>query len=224
MNLVQKKITTLAQRIITGTILATAGYCIFFFLPPWCFSLMLVIIAILIIVYELPRLIPFRGILFWCIAFLYPLLSFLMMLILNHTPQYRPFLFLIFLTVCCTDIGAYVAGNLFGKHTIAPRISPKKTWEGFFGGFLFCCGALFLFTKMYATPIDIQFFLLFSFFITTTATCGDFFESWLKRSAGIKDSGALLPGHGGLLDRFDSILFVTIVIFLLKTALFKKFF
>jgi phosphatidate cytidylyltransferase len=103
-------------------------------------------------------------------------------------------------TVWATDIGAYFAGRAIGGPKIAPRISPNKTWAGLFGGML---GALLLgwiYSCWAQLPIELA---LMSPVLAVFAQAGDFFESWLKRRAGVKDSGTLLPGHGGLLDRLD---------------------
>lgn len=104
--------------------------------------------------------------------------------------------------VWATDIGAYFAGRGFGGPKIAPSISPNKTWAGLFGGML---GALLLGWAL-TTYEDLPFQLaMVSPLFAVLAQVGDFFESWLKRRAGVKDSGTLLPGHGGALDRLDGV-------------------
>lgn len=104
--------------------------------------------------------------------------------------------------VWATDIGAYFAGRGFGGPKIAPSISPNKTWAGLFGGML---GALLLGWGL-TTYADLPFQLaMVSPLFAVLAQVGDFFESWLKRRAGVKDSGTLLPGHGGALDRLDGV-------------------
>ena len=117
------------------------------------------------------------------------------------------------------DSGAYLAGNRFGKKLLFPRISPKKTWEGFFGGFaLTILSALVLwhFTGDLLHGID---WVVIAVIVSVIGTLGDLVESMLKRSLAIKDSGNLLPGHGGLLDRFDAFIFVQpfIAVYLLVT-------
>ncbi|GIJ45832.1 hypothetical protein Val02_27180 [Virgisporangium aliadipatigenens] len=109
-------------------------------------------------------------------------------------------------TVVLSDTGGYVAGVFLGKHPMAPRVSPKKSWEGF-GGSLLASGvgaALMLFFMF-----DVPWWggLLFGVAVAASATLGDLAESLLKRDLGIKDMSSLLPGHGGLMDRLDSILF-----------------
>lgn len=116
-----------------------------------------------------------------------------------------------------TDIGAYFVGILFGKHKLNPRISPKKTWEGFFGGIIFSClvslaWAFFLDLGGYPIlpSLDLNHWywvLLISAVMPIIANLGDFAFSAIKRSYGIKDFSKIIPGHGGVLDRIDSVLF-----------------
>ena len=109
------------------------------------------------------------------------------------------------LVTACSDIGGYAAGVLFGKHPMAPRISPKKSWEGFAGSVLACAvaGALCL-----ALFFDQPWFwgALLGAAVAACATLGDLMESVIKRNLGIKDMSNLLPGHGGLMDRLDSLI------------------
>lgn len=104
--------------------------------------------------------------------------------------------------VWATDIGAYFAGRSFGGPKIAPRISPNKTWSGLIGGMI---GALLLGWGL-ASYADLPLVLaLASPGLAIIAQMGDFFESWMKRRVGVKDSGTLIPGHGGALDRLDGV-------------------
>lgn len=103
------------------------------------------------------------------------------------------------------DTGAYLVGRMFGKHKLFERISPNKTWEGAFGGAVFALIAGFLFG--YFTGGHLGHWLAISGLIVVFGTLGDLTESQIKRSVGVKDSGNLLPGHGGVLDRFDGVLF-----------------
>ena len=107
--------------------------------------------------------------------------------------------------VSVADIGAYFTGRAFGKHKLAPSVSPGKTWEGVAGGLLAlaCYGALWkIFVGTVGVPFP-GFFLLLA--MAALSVGGDLFESWLKRQAGLKDSGSFLPGHGGVLDRIDGM-------------------
>ncbi len=108
-------------------------------------------------------------------------------------------------TVVCSDVGGYAAGVLFGRHPMAPSVSPKKSWEGFGGSVLACAvaGAILFATLFHASPL---LGAVYGLAVVCTATLGDLGESMVKRDIGIKDMGALLPGHGGLMDRLDSLL------------------
>lgn len=104
------------------------------------------------------------------------------------------------------DTGAYASGLLFGKHPMAPRISPKKTWEGFAGAVLAALAAGVL-LALFMLLVPWWAGVIFGAVILGTATCGDLGESMIKRALGIKDMSSWLPGHGGVLDRLDSIIF-----------------
>lgn len=110
-----------------------------------------------------------------------------------------------FVVLWTSDSMAYVTGKLIGKNKIAPAISPGKTWEGVIGGFAFSLVAAFLIS--YFTESSLYLWLGMAAIISLFGFLGDLSESMLKRKAGLKDSGNLLPGHGGILDRFDGIVF-----------------
>lgn len=110
-----------------------------------------------------------------------------------------------FILIWANDSGAYIFGSLFGRHRLMERISPKKTWEGFFGGMALSVFAAWL-TGRYMGVISVENWIIASLIVSVAGTLGDLAESMLKRSAGIKDSGTIMPGHGGFLDRFDSTL------------------
>ena len=120
------------------------------------------------------------------------------------------------LLVVCSDVGGYVAGVLFGRHPMAPAVSPKKSWEGFAGSMVFAVvgGALvvvLLFGDSAWKGILLGVLTVF------TATLGDLIESQVKRDLGIKDMGTLLPGHGGFMDRLDSVLPTAVVVWIVFT-------
>ena len=110
-----------------------------------------------------------------------------------------------------SDTGAFCVGSLFGKHKLFERISPHKSWEGFFGGLVFCliAGALlFYFFPGKLSGLNLWAMIGLGAVVCIFGTWGDLIESMIKRSLGVKDSGNILPGHGGILDRIDSLLLV----------------
>ena len=214
------------KRIITGTVLTLLFFLIFFTLPPYIFSILLGIILTAIILFEWPKLFSPYTAAFWLLMPLYPMLPFICMILMNQNDAHRYLLLLLFIIVPSHDVGSYFAGSLFGKNKIAPTVSPGKTWEGFFGGFMVSCLALALALHYYAWTTTTTVFFVLTFILCVLGLCGDLFESWLKRRVHIKDSGTLLPGHGGLLDRFDGIIFGAVLMFLIKdfllTLILKK--
>jgi phosphatidate cytidylyltransferase len=116
----------------------------------------------------------------------------------------------VILVIAASDIGAYFAGKKWGKHFLAPKISPKKTWEGAFGGLVsgVILGVIFAFLGNKLLPEGMGMpkaeWIFLSVALVIFGIIGDLFESQIKRLLGVKDSGKLLPGHGGFLDRFDS--------------------
>lgn len=117
-----------------------------------------------------------------------------------------------FILIWLNDTGAFLIGSMLGKRRLFERLSPKKSWEGFFGGLLFCIlgGVVYFYSVQEHLPANFTPWTMggYGAVVAVIATWGDLFESMLKRAAGVKDSGRLLPGHGGVLDRIDSLLFV----------------
>ncbi len=122
-------------------------------------------------------------------------------------------LLVVLLGVWGFDAAAFFSGRYFGRHKLAPMISPAKTWEGVAGGLVFSIIACLLFTIV---PLHVPWYLaiLLGVLIGGAATLGDLAESLIKRQTHVKDSGQIMPGHGGMLDRIDSILFATIVVYI----------
>lgn len=146
------------------------------------------------------------------VAYVAMFAAFAVMLVVPDDGAYRVIAFIG--GVVLSDTGGYIAGVLFGKHPMAPTISPKKSWEGFAGSVVagMIGGALSL-----SLLLDGQWWqgVLFGVAIVITSTTGDLVESLIKRDLGIKDMGTLLPGHGGLMDRMDSLLPSAVVSWLL---------
>ncbi|WP_019929955.1 phosphatidate cytidylyltransferase [Nocardia sp. BMG111209] len=146
-----------------------------------------------------------------------PLLaSFAVLLLSEPRGNLRVLTFMIL--VVCSDVGGYAAGVLFGRHPMVPAISPKKSWEGFGGSLVFCViGGLLTVTLLIQANSWVG--VVLGAGLVFVATCGDLIESQIKRELGIKDMGTLLPGHGGIMDRLDSMLPSAFVAWLVFTAL-----
>ena len=137
-----------------------------------------------------------------------------MVLIANYDNTYSPEIFLgAFILVWINDSFAYLVGRALGKQKLFPKISPKKTVEGFLGGLFFSCVGSYFIAK-YTDSLSFNNWLIMAIIISVFGTLGDLVESKFKRQAGVKDSGIIMPGHGGLLDRLDSIIFATPFIYL----------
>lgn len=121
------------------------------------------------------------------------------------------YLLSLFILIWINDTFAYLTGMLLGKHRLFERISPKKSWEGFCGGLFFAVAFSFLLHYFYPSLSLLQW-LVFAALVVISGTYGDLFESLLKRTMNVKDSGNMIPGHGGILDRFDSTLFAIPVV------------
>jgi phosphatidate cytidylyltransferase len=153
-------------------------------------------------------------------AFVYVLLPFFLIHFfgkiesLNFNSVFDPSLILLMFILTWTfDTFAYLFGVRFGKTKIMPSVSPKKSWEGFAGGFIFTVIASFI-TTHYFLEVDNSIALAMSLFLPFTATLGDFTESFFKRQAGVKDSGNFIPGHGGMLDRMDAFMITIPVLYI----------
>lgn len=126
----------------------------------------------------------------------------------------REWVLLGLLSTFAVDTGAYAVGRLIGRHKMAPRISPGKTWEGAIGGYVAGVGAVFGLNALLDTGVEAATVVHFALPMPLAAILGDLFESWMKRRMGVKDASGLLPGHGGFLDRLDSVLFVMPLLYL----------
>lgn len=150
-------------------------------------------------------------------------MSLLMFISYKHasTADYSyVFVLAIFVFIWINDTGAYLVGSLLGKHKLIERISPKKSVEGFVGGIILSVASSLLFAHL--VPVyPLLFWIGFAFITSLFGTLGDLFESLIKRTYYVKDSGHLIPGHGGILDRIDSLLLAIPAIFLYLMFFFR---
>jgi phosphatidate cytidylyltransferase len=167
---------------------------------------------------------PFKNLAFTLVGIFYIALPFSMLnlLVINKYTNYLyngNMLLAYFFLLWANDTGAYLVGRWLGKHKLLERISPNKTWEGFIGG-VFMALLVSLICSIYFIELNRLDWMIIALIISVFGTLGDLIESMLKRSIGVKDSGTILPGHGGVLDRFDgligSIHFVIFYLFLVK--------
>ena len=137
--------------------------------------------------------------------------------------EFNPSLILLMLVLTWTfDTFAFLVGTKIGKTKILPSISPKKSWEGFIGGFIFCILAGVLsqyFFRSHFENFSHALIISMCIILPFTATIGDFIESFYKRQANVKDSGTILPGHGGILDRMDAFMVTIPVLYILSNLL-----
>ena len=148
---------------------------------------------------------------------LYVLIGFLAIVLLRHiAPAGKYIYLLVFIGAWMTDTGAYFIGVFFGKHKLIPEVSPKKTVEGALGGILGCVVGYLIFALIlnafFEVKVNYIVLILLAIIISVISQCGDLIASYVKRDKGIKDYGAIFPGHGGMMDRFDSIIAVAPII------------
>lgn len=237
--MVRNFLIRLRTALIYGALLISS-----FYLGPIYFSGLVVAGLIYILVFEFPKLTK-NNHLIWLLVPVYPVLPAILIILLNQDLNYRNLLIFLFIFTSVFDTGAYLVGRKFGKYKLSP-LSPQKTWEGVFGGVLFT-----LFTLIYcfirSSALSFNYFnnsssmlenlinllivnssitnlgwlLILTTVISFLCVTGDLFESWLKRQAGLKDSSNLLPGHGGLLDRLDTVFFCVYFFYIFRTQLAK---
>jgi phosphatidate cytidylyltransferase len=198
-------VSELAVRTLTGLILIVAALLVAF---QGGYLLALVVAGIATMMfYEWTRLTRGWGAAWYVGGFVYALLPALALLWIRERSGIELLLWA-FIVTWSTDIGAYFAGRRFGRRKLAPSISPGKTVEGLYGGI--AAATLLGGAWAYATHLGVALFALAPI-LAITAQAGDLFESAIKRRAGVKDSGAWLPGHGGVLDRLDGLVPVAVL-------------
>lgn len=182
------------------------------------FAYFLLLIFFLVFVFELFRKkdASSQRIGTWFTGFIYIALPFGLMNSLFVTGNIESFrtdiLISMFIIIWSSDVFAYLVGSWIGKHKLFARISPKKSWEGSIGGLVFALLSAYILSQIFH-QLTLTQWLLFAIIVVLSGALGDLIESMLKRQAGVKDSGTLLPGHGGVLDRFDAVLFATPFVF-----------
>lgn len=152
---------------------------------------------------------------------IYIILAFMSIVILSDRRAGNFVCLLIFIGAWSTDVFAYLCGRLFGKHKLIPAISPKKTIEGALGGIFFCVAAFIVYACVIERYADVHpdylVFAMGGVFTSLVSQAGDLIMSAIKRSKGIKDFGKILPGHGGMLDRFDSVMAVSLILLFIES-------
>ncbi len=138
---------------------------------------------------------------------------------LRILPMGREWLYWLICISIVNDVAAYFVGRCIGRHYLAPGISPKKTWEGAISGMVFGTAASVGLGLVMSLPLHYWQLIVLGIIITVFSQLGDLVESLLKRNAGVKDSGKMVPGHGGILDRIDSYIFPGVIVYYIITVL-----
>ena len=197
-------------RVISGAALIALAVALVWLAPPLVFESFAVVVGVLA-AWELVRLVPLALALLTAIVYIALPLASLVQIRLIAGPEA---VFLVMLTIMISDTAQYYVGRAFGRRRLAPAISPKKTVEGAIGGLVFGTVGLIVIGAWWAPQWGIATRLVLGLAVVALGIAGDLFESFLKRRAGVKDSSALIPGHGGVLDRIDALLFAAPVYYL----------
>ena len=182
------------------------------------------VFIIVVLIYELfqHKINPLHNWAYFVLGQVFFALPFSLLNFILYINNWNPLILLaVFVTIWVNDTGAYLIGVTFGKHRMFERISPKKSWEGFAGGAIAALISGYIFS-VFNQQLSLITWLFFSEIIVIFGTIGDLMESLIKRTLEVKDSGNVIPGHGGLLDRFDSMLLVAPVIFIYLSLLFYQ--
>lgn len=203
-------------RLLVGVIAGSLFWLVYFFMPAFYFALLLGVIAAIIAIFEWKNIYDPHTRWFWLTLPVYPLLPFALLIYLSLVPAYNVLLLYLFVLSFAHDTGAYIVGTLIGCHKIWPSVSPKKTWEGVAGGLFATIVSLYLMLVSRSLSPSWFFMVITTGIASFLFVTGDLIESRLKRRVGIKDSGWLLPGHGGFFDRFDGIMFAAFFVYLIR--------
>lgn len=205
------------NRLGTSIFLAALYLFLVLIAPLWLFIIFFVLILIYLLIYEWPILYSPKKRYFYPVTIFYLILPILLIIKLQAFKFWKINL-LLFASVSVFDTGSYVFGSIFGKNRLWQNISPGKTLQGLLGGIL----CLFILFYLVIKPgNNFMYFMtaILALIISLASFAGDLFESWLKRRANVKDSGKILLGHGGILDRFDSFSFSVYIFYLLRNYL-----
>jgi phosphatidate cytidylyltransferase len=197
-------------RVISGAVLVSLAIVIVWWAPAIVFEAFALIVAVLGAM-ELLRLVGFAVAVPMAAVYIALPLAALVQIRLLAGPEA---VFLVMLTIMVSDTAQYYTGRALGRTPLAPRISPKKTIEGAIGGFVFGTLLFVVLGAWWAPRMSTTIRVGLGLAIVALGIAGDLFESFLKRRAGVKDSSALIPGHGGVLDRIDALLFAAPVYYL----------
>jgi len=214
---VKPRLSGTSLRAVSALVLAVPALASVYFGPPWFTALIL--LAAVLMAWEWTRMCAARPL--WLIAGAFYIsipCGALIWLRDDSTPGMITILW-IFAIVWCADIAAYLSGRAIGGPKLAPSISPKKTWAGFIGGVSFASivgGAFALYWD--GSPLSLA---LWAGIVAIASQAGDLLESAVKRHFGVKDSSALIPGHGGVLDRVDALITGSVAVALMKMAIGK---
>ena len=214
------KISEFYKRVISGTLYVSILWSATSY-SELTFSVLFALIGV-ICTYEMWQLRKDQSKL---IAFSYVIVPFIIIQFFGFTDYNYPELkfdsspiLVLFIMTWIFDTFAYIVGSKIGKNKILPKISPKKSWEGFIGGFIFTLLSVY-FINQYFECFTLNFLILLAFIIPFTASAGDFIASYYKRIANVKDSGIIIPGHGGMLDRMDAFMISIPVLYILINLL-----
>lgn len=214
----------LPQRVLPGV--ATAAFAALlpylFLIRSWQYLLFVVTAFLLVSALyflfsfnDIRQVVTECGALSFAILYVPLLLGYLTLLRSGHFGE--KWLFLMMFIVMAGDSAAYYLGSMFGRHKLYPAVSPNKSIEGALGGLAGSIIGALVFRQLFFPELGLLLCLVAALVVGVAGQAGDLFESLLKRSCGVKDSGSIIPGHGGVLDRLDSILFAAPVIWFLST-------